>query len=84
MGTITCPTRRSAITLMSASTARKRRRKGDGSGEDPVARSGKATRGATFAKALKKHFDDLDKSGDGDLSKREVKQALQTLAERIK
>ena len=30
----------------------------------------------TFAKALKKHFDDLDKSGDGDLSKKEVKQAF--------
>ena len=38
----------------------------------------------TFAKALKKRFDDLDKSGDGDLSKREVKQALQTLSEKDK
>ena len=38
----------------------------------------------TFKKALKKHFDDLDKSGDGDLSKREVKQALQTFARKDK
>ena len=46
----------------------KRRRKDDASDdEDPR---------KTFAKALKKHFDDLDKSGDDDLSKDEVKRAL--------
>ena len=44
----------------------------------------KADPRAAFAKALKKHFDDLDKSGDGDLSKREVKQALQTFARKDK
>ena len=38
-----------------------------------------AKKDVTFAKALKKHFDDLDKSGEGDLSKKEVKQALQSL-----
>merc|ERR1719421_966045 len=59
----------------------KRRRKDDGSDEDRSPR-GKADPRATFAKALKKHFDDLDKSGDGDLSKREVKQALQTFAKK--
>ena len=61
----------------------KRRRKDDGSDEDRSPR-GKADPRATFAKALKKHFDDLDKSGDGDLSKREVKQALQTFARKDK
>ena len=44
----------------------------------------KADPRAAFAKALKKHFDDLDKSGDGDLSKREVKHALQTFSKKDK
>ena len=73
METATCPTRRSAIILMTAAGGRGAR--DAGKGDD--------TR-TTFAKALKKHFDDLDKSGDGDLSKREVKQALQTFARKDK
>ena len=36
----------------------------------------------TFAKALMKHFDDLDKSGEGDLSKQEVKAALTSFAKK--
>ena len=51
---------------------------GKGRGDD------KADPRAAFAKALKKHFDDLDKSGDGDLSKREVKQALQSFSKKDK
>ena len=57
----------------------KRRRKDDSDDEKPRRGKGnddEADPRKTFAKALKKHFDDLDKSGDDDLSKREVKQAL--------
>merc|ERR1711965_1228919 len=61
----------------------KRRRKDDGSDEDRSPH-GKADPRATFAKALKKHFDDLDKSGDGDLSKKEVKAALTSFARKDK
>merc|ERR1719174_1566850 len=62
---------------------KKRRPKGDGSDEDRSPR-GKADPRTTFAKALKKHFDDLDKSGDGDLSKKEVKAALTSFARKDK
>ena len=46
---------------------------------------GRKTGGAdvTFAKALMKHFDDLDKSGEGDLSKKEVKAALRYCIEQF-
>ena len=54
------------------------RRREDDSGDE------KADPRATFAQALKKHFDDLDKSGDGDLSKREVKEALRSFAKKDK
>merc|ERR1719174_2159048 len=35
---------------------------------------------ATFVKALKKHFEDVDKDGSGDLSKREIRDALVAFA----
>ena len=52
--------------------------------EEVAGRRGDAKAEVTFAKALKKHFDDLDKSGGGDLSKKEVKQALQSFARKDK
>jgi len=63
------------------------RRREDGSGDEGSRRARspqKADPRATFAKALKQHFDDLDKSGDDDLSKREVKQALQAFSKKDK
>ena len=37
---------------------------------------------ATFVRALKKHFEDVDKDGSGDLSKREVRDALVSFAKK--